>query len=155
MFCFNSLPNEYFDSIKGRLNYTKGPLGSLVVKHSLLTLLQECLNHCSVITDLCTIFNHPICASFQVLSAPESWSKHFFQSFSTFFLHFKYLDQLSSVRSTRNLVKIHNTRVKLNSKFIVGLKSKNLNLILLVRATKLLKVGKHCSKINVDFLLKL
>ena len=44
-----------------------------------------------------------ILTSFWVLHAPESWSKHFFQPFSTFFLLFKPFSVISRLKSLKNV----------------------------------------------------
>ena len=46
-----------------------------------------------------------ISTSFQVLRAPESWLKHFFQLFTTFFVHFKPFSVISRLKSRRKVLK--------------------------------------------------
>ena len=46
-----------------------------------------------------------ILTSFRVLRAPKSWLKHFFQPFSTFFVHFKLFSVISRLKSIKNVWK--------------------------------------------------
>ena len=48
-----------------------------------------------------------ISTSFQVLAAPESWSKYFFQPFSTFFVYFKPFSVISWLKSTKKRLKMN------------------------------------------------
>ena len=47
-----------------------------------------------------------ISARFWVLSAPASWSKHFFQPFSTFFLYFTRFSVIFWLKSRKNVEKL-------------------------------------------------
>ena len=44
-----------------------------------------------------------ILTSFWVLRSPESWSKYFFQPFSSFFVHFKHFSVISCLKSPKNM----------------------------------------------------